>query len=219
MASEDNDSRWTIGQKDLAVVLDLTSRSIVNLREKGMPWLGVESVPNGKPQYDLRAAVKWYVRYKEDLARPDAKGEADIRKARAQARLAELEVAEREKSLVPIEQFEEVMGEIMSEVRARLLNLPSAVSVEVAATGDPIEARELLVREVDSALESIVQYGANLGDYDPVLEEDFPYLDLLHAADIRTYGQLATFQDLTLIPGIGPKRADAIRMAQAEMAA
>lgn len=200
-------------------MLDLTSRSINNLREKGMPWLGVEDVPNGKPQYDLRAAVKWYVRYKEDLARPDAKGEAEIRKAQAQARLAELEVAEREKSLVPIEMFEEVMGEIMSEVRARLLNLPASVAVEVAATGDPIEARELLTREVDSALESIVQYGSGLGEYDPVLEEDFPYLDVLHEAEIRTYGDLSAYDDLTTIRGIGPKRAAQIRLAVKEMAA
>ena len=205
-----------VNQKTLAEVLNLTTRQVRNLDELGLPS---RPAPNGKDRlYSLPRAVGWYLDRERERLRPSAKDQADARRAAAQARLAELELEEREGSLLPVVVHQRVMGEVFDDVRSNLLNLPGSVATQLVGLAEPREAVAVLRPAVDNCLTRLVAIADELedraeGSAGP-LPEDFPAARYLLQAGITSLAALRRqIQEDTLeeIPGIGPARARAIR--------
>lgn len=90
----------------------------------------------------------------------------DFNKARAEherlkVREKELDLAEREKELLPADEVREKVAAMIGATRSRLLLMPDRVAPKVATLDDVLECRAVLEREVRLALMDLV-------DYDPV---------------------------------------------------
>lgn len=209
-----------VNQKELAQVLGLTTRQVHNLTEEAV--LPSRPAENGRDRlYVLDQAVPAYVRYKVASVRPTDRDEADARRARAQARLAELELEEREGSLIPLAVHKRVTSEAFAQVRANMLSLPGSVATQLGIP--PREAVAILRPAVDRCLTAVTVLADDLDDraagLDSPIPEDFPGADALTKAGVRTLGQLRRrLKELQKIPGIGPKTAKKIR-AHVEAAA
>jgi phage terminase Nu1 subunit (DNA packaging protein) len=137
-----------VGTKVMARVLGVDERTIQNCANEGMP-----KAARGK--FPLGAAVRWYVEREREKAR-GAKGLNDLDLARqrheiAKARIAELDLAEKEGAVVPIDLHRE-------ELTARLETVAGAVKaigryqpdVKAAVTDEAADA--LLDRMADEIL-------------------------------------------------------------------
>jgi len=191
---------FEVGRQDLAKVLRLTPRQINNLVDRGLPT--VMSSDGKRKLYDLTTAVPWFVEYREGLQRNTEKEEAETRERKAKAALAELELGERTGELVRLSLFETILGEVLDDIRANLLNLPGRVAPQFP---DPREAMTVLVPAVDDCLGSLRALADKYEDRggDP-LPDGFPAVKPLRKAGLRTFQALRRTEDLQKIPGIGP---------------
>lgn len=208
-----SESVFLVNQAQLAAVLSLTTRQIRNLQDEGMPSRAV----GNQRQYDLRQVVPWYVARKQEEAKPERKSEADARKALAEARLKELDLAEREGELVPLAVHRRVMGEVFDDVRSNLLNLPGKVAPQLTGLTSPREAVAILRPAVDQCLVSLVELAADLEDEADReeaggLPEDLPGLRWLVQEGVTSVAELRRRRDdLEEITHIGPVTAAALR--------
>lgn len=97
----------------LARLLGVDVRSVKNFVDEGMP-------KSARGAFSLQACVQWYIEREREAAR-GAKGLNDLdlarqRKTVAEARSAELDLAEREARLIPIELHESRLRERLDTV-------------------------------------------------------------------------------------------------------
>lgn len=137
----------------LARVLGLSADHVARLARDGMP----HTERNGQRVFALAEAVRWYVA--RTRQREGGRAEAELRYREAKARLAELEVAERERQLVPLAEVAEMLGPLLDDLRARLHNLPGRAATLFP---DPREAAERLQPVVDEVLQSYQEYAEEL---------------------------------------------------------
>ena len=123
--------QFEVNQKGLSKVLKLTARQVYNLGEKGLPSTVSD---DGSRLYDLTIAVPWYVQHKVETTKSTEKQEAETRKKQAEASMAELELAERLGTLVPLETVHELLGPVLDDVRAKVLRA-AVVTVILAVVG------------------------------------------------------------------------------------
>lgn len=137
-----------VGRDFLAKLLGVDVRTIKNLVDEGMPKLE-------RGRYALTACVPWYIQREREAAR-GAKGLSDLdlarqRKTIAEARRAELDVAEAEGQVIPTELHAD-------RLRERLVTVAGAVKAigryhaDVKAATTDIAADQLLERMSDEIL-------------------------------------------------------------------
>lgn len=125
-----------VGRDDLARLLGVDVRSIANYAAEGMPR-------RARGRYPLGACVRWYIERERQAARA-GKGLNDLdlarqRKTVAEARLAELRLAEQEAAVVPVavhaERLRERLEQVAGNVRAINRYQPDirAATTDVAA--------------------------------------------------------------------------------------
>jgi len=123
-----------VSVEKVAQAMNITPRRVQQLVDEGMPR-------QAHGAYDLGQCMAWYIRYlQEALERRDPAHLDNItaalrterqRLTKAQADLAESELAQRQRSLVPIAMCEEAMVSMIASARARLLALPGRVAGEL----------------------------------------------------------------------------------------
>ena len=151
--------------KAFVLSLDEYSRLIGKHRTTVGRWLadGMPAVrrkgPHGAHQVDVGPAIRWILdRLEADLAATAAPKEstkaqaARERKMVAEARLAELDVAEREGEVVPAAQVGERWAQMVMAARERLLVLP-AVAVQRGLV--PANREREIAQVVDEALQEL----------------------------------------------------------------
>ena len=144
-----------LNQTQIAKLLSLTPQRIRELGKEGLP-----SDKHGRERtYDPPAAVAWYVAYRERLAREAAES-PDLQKARARERsakasMAELELAERVGSLVPIGYIEDILGPALTLVRARINRIPGTWPPRLAPLEDPRAVQRELKELANELLEDL----------------------------------------------------------------
>ena len=147
-------------RKEVAEHLDLSIVSISKLIQKG-----VLDVKQGRNPMDLDLCRKNYINYLRTLGNYNKRtGTGDIaeektRLTKAQADKAELEVSELEAELIPAIKVQETWIEYISNVRAKLLALPSRVAHQVIIVDKYADAESIIKEYVHEALEELVDEG------------------------------------------------------------
>lgn len=94
------------------------------------------------------------------------KDELILRKLSAETEQAELDLAKAKEELMPVEDYERALVKAFGEVRAGLRNVvPSRVARRIIGESDETKIKEVLLEEIDFALEA-------LADQDLITEAD-----------------------------------------------
>tara|TARA_S200002703_G_scaffold121008_2_gene106841 strand:- start:2286 stop:2810 length:525 start_codon:yes stop_codon:yes gene_type:complete len=147
-------------RKELAEHLDLSPQSISDLIAKG-----IFSIGSGRSPVNIDVCRIQYINHIRKSARytrKDGTGDIAEEKAKltaAQARKAELEVEQLEKTLIPAQLVEETWVDYVSNVRAKLLGLPSRVAHQVITVDKYAEAELIIKEQVHEALNELAQNG------------------------------------------------------------
>jgi phage terminase Nu1 subunit (DNA packaging protein) len=147
-------------RKELAEHLDLSPQSISDLIGKG-----IFTISSGRSPVNIDVCRVQYINHIRKSARytrKDGTGDIAEEKAKltaAQARKAELEVEQLEKSLIPAQLVEDTWIDYVSNVRARLLGLPSRVAHQVITVDKYAEAELIIKEQVHEALNELAQNG------------------------------------------------------------
>ena len=130
-----------LSQQDFGKLVGLTSRSIANLRERGLPC----HVEGGRVFVPVAEGMKWYLDFKlaqaERRHRPSSMDEAKKRLEAARAELAELELTERRRDLMRTADHEALLSDAFARVASKLRPLADQVARQV--TGKTVGTRKL----------------------------------------------------------------------------
>lgn len=151
-------------QKEAARLLGLTSRQVRNLVEKGMPR---DATGQGDPVYRWADIQPWYLAFKQDQARaevaPNDIRALELREKAAKVRIAEMEAAEKEGSLLPVAVVERVWADVMERLRSRIVAHKGGLAPRMTGLPTPQDALEVL----DPAFtELLAELRASVDDWD-----------------------------------------------------
>lgn len=141
---EDSDIQVILTTKQVLFNFKLSRETLRRWTEKGL-----QRVERGK--FDLREVIRFR---DENIfgSNHDEKQKAETRIKQAKATIAELEVAELEKSLIPKEQVLKWLSEIILEARQALLNIPHRLCEQLVVETDSKVILEILRNEIYDAL-------------------------------------------------------------------
>lgn len=147
-----------VDQETLAEIMGVSPRTIRSWQADGMPAEG----DRRRRKYDTRACIEWAAANRIDGAAATGEDEdlptieeSDRRWKRARARLKEVEARERRGELIEFREMLDLVEDVMTRVRARLLNLPGRRLAEIAAETDRAEVREIRMQGVREILEEL----------------------------------------------------------------
>lgn len=146
----DGERLHRIGGKDLCELLGLSSGMLTQLKKRGI------AVHLGHDAYDLEETVRNYVTHLRGIASGRG-GEAETltltgeraRLARAQAEAVEMKNAVQRGDLVAAADVERAWGDVLRQVRARILAVPSRVRASLSLAPADVA---LIDRELRAAL-------------------------------------------------------------------
>lgn len=141
---------------EIAEFLGVSYETVQNDIAKGAPIS--ERGGKGK-QHQIAAGeyVRWMVRRAAeredgDLLNYDA---ARTRKMNADAQVAELDLAERRGEVVEVGAVVSVVTDMLAEIKAKLLSIPSRLAHRLAAVGTREAAMEILEKEITGTLNEL----------------------------------------------------------------
>jgi phage terminase Nu1 subunit (DNA packaging protein) len=168
-----------VNRSELAAIQGVAVSTIDAMVRRGLPYL---QRPSGKGKgwiFDTAQVREWELSRAVENLIGDAgqvdRGEAERRKAIAQAALAEHELGERRRELISVDLAASIIRREYAAVRSRLLAMPAKVAPELALAKEPAEARAVLeaeLREVLGELSGGDLVGADAGDGEALREED-----------------------------------------------
>lgn len=150
----------------LAKMLQITPRRVQQLADQGV-------IPRaGRGKYDLEAAVAGYVAFIQDRTPQPSDGQIDYReeKARltkAQADIAEIELAKARQEVAPVIEFERTTAAIMTMLQVNMLNIPQRVVTRLLGETDESKFKKVLTDEIRIALETAANTDLDLDDDNP----------------------------------------------------
>jgi len=148
----------TANKAELAELLGLSLPTLDAMVRRGCPVL--QRGAQGREWcFDVPAVIKW----RTDRAVAAALGdtskldqeEARRRKLAAEAALAELDLAERRREMIRVEDAAALVADEYAKVRSRLLDLPARLAPLVAIEADPAACERLVREEVKDTLEEL----------------------------------------------------------------
>lgn len=139
----------------IAKLLDLTERRVQQLAAQGV----LPKADRGR--YELVPVVRAYIAYlRERAVSGDANGADDVGASRAKllsarARLATLEADQYERSLLRRADVERAWSEIVANMRARMLAVPSKTAQAIVYLESAAQVASLLTAAVSEALDEL----------------------------------------------------------------
>lgn len=137
----------------IAKLLMMTPRRVQQLTADGV----IPKTDRGR--YEVVGAVQGYIKYLQDRA---ITGGGDIdyaseksRLTRAQADLAEIDVARARGDVIGAEQLTRNLTNLFTEIRTNLRNVPGRVASSVLGLTNERELKKILLAEIDQALTSL----------------------------------------------------------------
>lgn len=136
---------------DLADLFNLSERRVYNLIEE-------QIIPKGsRGKYDLKAAVRGYIKYLQDLAasKGNSREQKDLknRLLKAQAEKAEFELEVLQNKYLEAEEVEFELDNMIVTFRTRMMAIPAKLVRQIAAAGgDFVKIEQILEDEIYDAL-------------------------------------------------------------------
>ncbi len=151
--------------KTVAYFLDVTPRRVRQLRDSGV----LTEVRPGL--YDIVDAAHRYVRYLRQR-NPDSGEVLDYNTERAKLVQAkrqneEYDLQRKEEKLHSSEDVERVLGQMLTNFRARLMGIPSRLASVLSEKTDPVEIFQLMKQDIEEAL-------LELSDFDTLFRKEEP---------------------------------------------
>ena len=141
----------------IAKLFGLSERRVQQLAQEGI-------IPKPeKNQYELVGSVRAYINYLQQRAfgKGAAPQDTHLERARllkAQADMAEIELAERTGNLVTVERIEADWVAMVTACRAKLLGIPTKTAYQISNLKDPEEIENFLKRTIHEALSELADY-------------------------------------------------------------
>lgn len=137
----------------IAKLLMLSERRVQQLTAEGV----IPKAERGR--YELAPAVQGYIKYLQERSLSSEKSPVDyhVEKARltkAQADLAEIELAQKQGELAPISEFERAQTAMATQIRVNCLNIPQRVVIQLLGETNEVTFKEKLRAEIVLALEA-----------------------------------------------------------------
>lgn len=143
-----------VNLKTLSDMLDLTPQRIAQLVNDGV-------IPRtGRGRYELVPAVKAYVQFLRKRPSGGDAGDDDYstqrtRLTKAKADMAEMEKEQMANNLIPANDVSDAWELMVSNMRAKLLSIPTKTATSVFAADDIIDAKRILKENINEALKEL----------------------------------------------------------------
>jgi len=141
----------------IAKLFGLSERRIQQLAQEGI-------IPKPeKNQYELVGCVRAYINYLQQRAfgKGTAPKDTHLERARlikAQADIAEIDLAQRTGALITVERVEADWMAMINSCRSKLLSIPTKCAYQVMALDNPEEIQKYLKRTIFEALSELASY-------------------------------------------------------------
>lgn len=141
----------------------LTSFEIA--KQTGIPdrtiryWQAQGIVPKSGEMLEILTAIIAHYQ-KENSSNKEKKGalyEEEVRLTRARADKIELEVAEKEGTLIKVSEVVKVWSDYILACRAKLLSVPTKLAYELAGESDPLAIESILREVIDESLRELAR--------------------------------------------------------------
>jgi phage terminase Nu1 subunit (DNA packaging protein) len=172
----------------IAKLFGLTERRVQQLAQEGI-------IPKPeKNQYELVGSVRSYIDYLQQRAfgKGAVPQDTHLERARllkAQADMAEIELAERTGSLVTVERVEADWTDMVAACRAKMLSIPTKTAYQIAHLENPQEIEKFLKRTIYEALGEMAAYETDEDEnLQASITEGDAGLDAAAAADSESVG-------------------------------
>lgn len=155
------EKRQIVDRNTLAVALGIADKTILVRVQEGMPV--VQRGSRGRPwQFDLTECVSWAMERAVRKAAGSMKGDetdAELKRRLLAARVMreEIEAAKVSGSVVPLDEVEEALTSVFTEVRQGMLSIPDRVALRLLAAEDETAIKDVLRDEIDLALHALAE--------------------------------------------------------------
>ena len=146
-----------VNKAELAAILGISERSLTDWQKEGMPIVHVGERGESN-QYDTEQVIAWWIERELKKVREESPRDELYR---SQKRLADLQIAEQERTLVPIAEVEPAYERLVLAARQRLLQMPSRLAHELEAVAGAENKRALLEEAIDQVLTELANYDPN----------------------------------------------------------
>lgn len=148
-----------VNRSEMAKIMGWSLPTVDARVREGMPYI---SKPGGKNkgvwEFETADCIKWLIEKAGEPVAQNPRTEIDLRTARAEATLKEIQVMERQKLLIPITDVVKVVGENVAVLKSRVTALSGRLAQAVAGETDPAAVLRLIKAEVAEALEEISSF-------------------------------------------------------------
>lgn len=158
----------TVGKREVAQIFGVAESTVSEWVRRGCPVMqrGGKGVAW---QVNTADVAEWLKkRAVEDIAGESLADESELkrRKLAADTAKAELELAKVKGEVVPLRQLERALANTFAEVKTNIRNVPSRVSTALIGETSETRIKEVIVEEIDLALEAMDEFDINDEDVD-----------------------------------------------------
>lgn len=150
-----------VNKAQLADLLGYSEQTLTDWQAEGLPILAARTRGH-ENDYDSAAVIAWLLARAERKARAGAESARD-EYYRSQKRKVDLEILEKERALVAVDEVERLYTAMVLAFRRRILEIPGRLAHELGAA-QSIEARHAMLEgAVHEALLELSRYGEEAG--------------------------------------------------------
>ena len=138
--------------QELAAIFGVTDRRVQQLQKEGV----ISQV--GRNEYNLSETIQRYIRSFQVVSSNKKYQDERTKLTQANREIAEIELQLLKGDVHRSDDVRDILHEMLSNFRSRLLVMPARAAVEISAVSDVGEIQQILKREVSDALTELSEY-------------------------------------------------------------